>query len=41
MSKEETEIIMLIILGATVQNTIDQVPGICAPMVLWVVFSEY
>ena len=34
MSKEETEVIMLKILGATVQNTVDQVPGICAPVVL-------
>jgi hypothetical protein len=34
MPKEETEIIMLKVLGATVQNKIDQVPGICAPMVL-------
>jgi hypothetical protein len=33
MSKEEIEIIMPKILGATVQSTIDQVPGICVQLV--------
>jgi hypothetical protein len=41
MSKEKTEIIMLKILGATVQSTVDQVPGICAHLVLCVIFSQY
>jgi hypothetical protein len=41
MSEEEIEIIMLKTLGATVRNKIDQVPGICASVVLWVIFSQY